>query len=44
MSIICDLKAIAEKFIVDQDGGQWVELPVRVGQKLAPVMGGIKVR
>jgi len=30
-------------FIWDQDGGKGV-LGVRTGEKLAPVMGGIKVR
>jgi len=29
---------------VDQDGGQGVDPPVRTGEKLAPFIGGIKVR
>jgi hypothetical protein len=36
-------KAIAGKFIEDQDGGQGVEPPVRTGEKLAPDVGGIRL-
>jgi len=34
----------AHCFIGDQDGGLGVEPPVRAGEKLAPVTGGIEVR
>ncbi len=37
-------RQLQKKFIVDQDGGQGVEPPVRACEELAPVMGGIKVR
>ncbi len=40
-------RQLQKKFISsfgDQDGGQGVETPVRTGEKLAPDMGGIKVR
>jgi hypothetical protein len=41
---IPEMPAIAEKFIGDQDEGHRVELPVRACEKLAPILGGIKVR
>jgi len=34
----------AHCFIGDWDGGQGVQPPVRPCEKLAPVVGGIKVR